>query len=212
MKPFLAALLAAGALTAGATPVLAQPGFAPGAVLPGHDFHQQLEDLQRRINDGVREGQLDRGEFDRAQGALNSIRAEEGRMRMNHGGELTDMDRGVLQQRIDELSRSIHWMRDHGPLPPPPVPVPAPGVWSLDQREAWLQERIDRGRANGSLDRREVFRAERGLQDIRRMQADLTARDGGMLNPPDRHYLEERIDQLRSTLNWMQDLPPWARP
>lgn len=218
MKPFLVALLAAAALTTGAAPTLAlalalaQPGFAPGGAIAGHDFREQIETLQQRINDGVQSGQLDRGEYDRAQGGLNAIRQEEGRMRMNHGGRLSDMDRGVLQQRIDELARSIHWMREHGAMAPPPPPAPAPGAWSLDQREAWLQERIERARANGSLNRREAFRAQRGLDDIRRTQADLVARDGGMLNGADRHYIEERLDHLRATLNWMQDQPPWTRP
>ena len=226
MKPIFAALLSASALCLAGAPALAQTfGPPPGAAMPGHDFRGQIDGLQHRIDDGVRVGQLDRGEYDRASRTLNDIRGAEMRMRMDHAGRLSDGDRAVLQQRIDQLSRSIHWMREHGPMqppamqPPPPPPQgpppPAPGDWSLDQRENWIQQSIDRGRADGSLTRREALRAQRGLDSIRRTQGDLIARDHGRLNDTDRFYLEQRLDRLRGGLHWMrqnQDVVPWARP
>ncbi len=234
MKPIFAAILTAGALSTGAlcaagAPALAQPfGPPPGPAVPGHDLREQIDGLQHRIDDGVRAGQLDHAEFDRASRTLNDIRGDEMRMRMNHDGRLSDMDRAVLQHRIDELSRSIHWMREHGPMvpapgapvPPPPRPMPMPGAplggaWSLDQREDWIQHSIDRGRDDGSLNRREAFRAQRALDDIRRMQAHLVARDHGNLTGADRLYLEQRLDRLRGGLHWMREnseAAPWARP
>ena len=38
---------------------------------------------------------------------------------------------------------------------PPPAAAPAPRGWELDRRIDWLQQRIERGRADGSLDWRE---------------------------------------------------------
>ncbi len=221
MKPLLTALLCAGALSAVTAPAMAQSYDPPvGPAMAGHDLRGQLETLEHRIQDGDRAHQLDRGEFDRATRELNNIRDTERDMRSLHNGDLNDYDRGVLQQRIDQLARSIHWMRENGPgLPPPPVvappPPPAPGGWSLDQREDWIQQRIEHARADGSLSRREAYRAMASLNDIRRMQAHLTLRDGGRLNGADRDYLQNRLDHLRQTMRWMQDndaVPPWGRP
>lgn len=220
MKATLTALLCASALGVVAAPALAQP-YPPRAVspaaVPGHDFREQLETLENRLRDGQRDGTIDRGEYDRANRELASIRDQARELRERSGGELTDMQRGMIQQRIDQLARSIHWMRendrDHmGPPPPPPAP---PGGWSLEQREDWLQQRIERGRADGSLDRREAYRAERSLRDIRAMQARLLRRDRGRLTDADRLYLEQRLDRLRDGLRWMRqnsETAPWARP
>ena len=114
MRPLIAVALCATALTC-AAPALAQDHArpAPGGVQPGHDFRAQLDALDGRVQQGIRTGQLDRGESDRATGELARIRADMDRMRVADGGRLSDMDRGRLQERLDTLARSIHWMRGH---------------------------------------------------------------------------------------------------
>lgn len=223
MRTTLAALLCVTTLGV-AAPALAQPDrpVAPvGPAMAGHDIRGQLEELERRIQDGDRQHQLDRGEFDRATRELNNIRDAERDMRFRHHGDLNDFDRGVLQQRIDQLARSIHWMRRDGPMPPPPgampppPPPPGPGQWSLDQREDWVQQSINRGRADGSLDRREYRRAQSTLNDIRSTQAYMVRRGHGRLSDADRFQLEQRIDRLRASLHWMRgngETAPWGRP
>jgi len=195
--------------------------------MAGHDLRGQLETLERRIQDGDRDRTIDRGEFDRATRELNSIRDQERDMRFRGRGDLNPGDRAILQDRIDHLARSIHWMRENGPglpppppprpgfNPPPPPPMPAPGAWSLDRRTDWIQQRISRGRADGSLSRREATRAQTELNSIRAAQARLTRRDHGVLNGPDRLYIEQRLDRLSNGLKWMRqnnDVAPWARP
>ena len=103
--------------------------------------------------------------------------------------------------------------------PPPPVvgppPPMAPGAWSLDRREDWIQQRINQGRMDGSLDRREAARAQRTLNEIRATQAQLTRRGHGRLSDTDRIYIEQRLDRLRDGLHWMRDngeRAPWMRP
>ncbi len=227
MRTAIAALLCASALGV-AAPVLAQPYGPPdrmpaGPAMAGHDLRGQLETLEHRIQDGDRSGQLDRGEFDRATRELQNIRDAERNMRARNGGELTDVNRGMLQQRIDQLARSIHWMREHGPTPPPVVtppppviapPPPGPMAWSLERREAWMQERIDRSRTDGSLSRREAYRAQRALSDIRSTQARFMRRDYGRLSDAHRAYIEQRLDRLRDSLRWMRgngETAPWAQ-
>lgn len=227
MKFLIATALCATALTS-AVPVMAQPYGqrpAPGGVQPGHGFREQLDTLEARVQDGIRAGQIDRGEFDRATRELASIRAEMERMRAATGGQLSDMDRGRLQERLDALARSIHWMRENGgpgvrPNLPPPVmssqPARPPGVeWSLERREDWLQQRISQGRADGSLNRREAYRAQMSLNDIKHTQMRMMRHAGGRLRASDRAQLEQRLDRLRDAIRWSrqndENMAPWRR-
>ena len=82
------------------------------------------------------------------------------------------------------------------------------GGWSLDRREQWVAQRIqraaDHGRLSGNEDRR--GRAELGAIGVE--QARLLAQDGGALSEPDRVYLAQRIDELNRTLRWQGENPP----
>jgi hypothetical protein len=227
MKSLIALAFCASALSA-AEPGLAQPYGPPpgsrGVVQPGHGLREQLDALEGRVQEGIRAGQIDRGEADRANRELGSIRGEMVRLRDANGHDLSDMDRGRLQERLDSLSRSIHWMRQNGPAPAPParvVTMPPPGSgqivagdWTLERREAWLQERITRGRADGSLSRREAYRAQAALNDIKAQQARMIRR-AGRLHDNARAVLEQRLDRLRDTIRWSRqtndDTPPWRR-
>jgi hypothetical protein len=116
MKLLLAGALCATALC-GAAPSLARSAGPPsaGRIQPGHALRKQLDALQKRVQDGILAGQIDRGEADRALHEVDSIRREEEGLRGRRGGTLSEMDRGRLQERQDSLGRSIHWMREHGP-------------------------------------------------------------------------------------------------
>lgn len=59
---------------------------------------QRIDWLQQRINRGVADGTLDRREARNAQLRLNALRR----------------DADVLQQRLDDLSRSLRWRRTNG--------------------------------------------------------------------------------------------------
>ncbi|HXA40229.1 MAG TPA: glycine zipper 2TM domain-containing protein [Phenylobacterium sp.] len=64
----------------------------------------------------------------------------------------------------------------------------------VDRRIDRIQERIDRGRADGSLSRRDANDAERTLSDIRRQETDL--RGDGRLSDRDNSMLQARLDRL----------------
>jgi hypothetical protein len=94
----------------------------------------------------------------------------------------------------------------------PAFAQPAPGGWDLNRRESWLQERIDRGRGDGSLDRREARRVQRQLGRIRHDQAWMRRRDGGQLTDVDRTALERRLDDLSDHIRWARhndERRPW---
>jgi hypothetical protein len=68
---------------------------------------------------------------------------------------------------------------------------PNSGFWQgapdgLQQRITWLQDRINRGIADGSLDRREARRAQLELNDLRRQADDVS----------------QRLDNLSRTIRW----------
>lgn len=68
---------------------------------------------------------------------------------------------------------------------------PNSGFWQgapdgLQQRITWLQDRINRGVADGSLDRREARRAQLELNDLRRQADDVN----------------QRLDNLSRTIRW----------
>ncbi len=96
-----------------------------------------------------------------------------------------------------------------GGPPPPPPQYDSAGFWrqapqGIRQRIDWMQARIDRSRDRGSLDPRQINYAQRELGDIRRMNEDLRARDGGHLSEPDRSYIQGRLDNLGQNLRWMR--------
>jgi hypothetical protein len=91
----------------------------------------------------------------------------------------------------------------------PPPYQPGAGDWPIDRREAWLQERITNGRANGSLSRREAYRAQSTLDDIKMTQARMMRHSGGRLRDDQREMLNQRLSRLSDMLRG--DRPPWAR-
>lgn len=229
MRTLLAVALCATALSS-AAPVMAQAYDRPpptdratGSVQPGHDFREQVDALNARVQEGIRTGRIDRGEADRANREIVSIRSEMERMRADGGGRLSDMDRGRLQERLDGLSRSIHWMAEHGSVAGPNMPpsVASPPMhgggndWSLERREDWLQQRINQGRADGTLNHRAAYRAQAGLNEVRATQARMLRMGHGRLRDRDRAFLEMRLDRVRDTIRWARqsddNMPPWRR-
>ena len=147
MKMFLAAAMAASALTAAAAPALAQPYGGPPP-------------------------------------AQNDWRDHNG------GPPATQND----------------WRdRDHGPQRPV-------DSYSLDQRMSWLQDRINRGKQDGSLDWREARRLQHGLDRIHHDVWRARRQMGGQLNDYDRQHLEARLDDLTNQIHWLRhndERRPW---
>jgi hypothetical protein len=90
-------------------------------------------------------------------------------------------------------------MYDH-----PHGPPPAAHGWDLDRRIDWMQDRINRGRADGSLDWREARRVQHELGRIRFDEHRMRAHDGGWLTDPDRAMLQDRLDRLGEQIHWMR--------
>jgi hypothetical protein len=106
----------------------------------------------------------------------------------------------------------------YGPRPmgPPGMGPPAMGSaaagWDIERRIHWLQERISRAAADGSLDRREMRRTQFQLDRIRRDAYRMRRMHGGRLWDRDRTMLEERLDRLSDSIRWMRNNQDYRRP
>jgi hypothetical protein len=97
MKTVLASLAAIAALTAAATPAAAQNyGWQP--------VNERQANLDRRIDQGVRTGQLSRREAYRLRAEFHDIARLEARYR---AGGLSARERRDLDRRFDRLSAEI---------------------------------------------------------------------------------------------------------
>jgi hypothetical protein len=117
IKRLAGPMAALAALTmVGTMPVSAQPGpngwnreaFWRGAPA---DPYQRIDFLQRRINRGITDGSLDRREARRSQNELANIRREADRLRYRHHGRLRQQDYDYIQNRLDNLSQRLRWLR-----------------------------------------------------------------------------------------------------
>ena len=72
----------------------------------------------------------------------------------------------------------------------------------IHERIDWLQQRINRGAADGSLNSREQRRVQWRLDRIRRDARWLRRRDGGRLSPGDRDMIQSQLDELSRQIRW----------
>ncbi|MBW8783382.1 MAG: hypothetical protein JF593_01885 [Novosphingobium sp.] len=95
------------------------------------------------------------------------------------------------------------------PVEPPVVVWDADAFWRGAPTPAWeriafLQQRIDNGVADHSLNRREAIHAQEDLRHIRQLATQMRARDGGTLNDTDNAYIQQRLDTLSRQIHWMR--------
>jgi hypothetical protein len=87
------------------------------------------------------------------------------------------------------------------------------GFWrgapqGIREREDWLEQRIQRGIDQGTLDRREARRATDMLRDLRTTEQRLRRRDGGRLTDRDSAYMQVRLDNLSQQIRWLNQTGP----
>ena len=107
--------------------------------------------------------------------------------------------------------------------PPQAWAGPGPGGWDRDafwrgapedpyQRIAFLQHRIDRGLADGSLDPREARRSQYQLNGIRSNADQMRYRHHGRFSPSDYQYIQGQLDQLSQRIRWSRQTAGYGAP
>jgi hypothetical protein len=82
------------------------------------------------------------------------------------------------------------------------APMAAPGNWTLRQREDWLNDKLEKSRGDGSLDRAQFDRAHRDLTDLRREEGNLRDAAHGELTDNQTAELEARLDTMAAKIKW----------
>ena len=72
------------------------------------------------------------------------------------------------------------------------------------QRIQFLQDRVNRGIANGSLDRREAYRVNGELNGVRQWIRRMHWEDMGRLSPGQRAQVQGRLDNISRQIRWMR--------
>lgn len=182
MKRTMLSLVAASALAAAIVPAAADAA-------PWMSINQRQANLDRRIDAGVRDGSLTRGEAVSLRSQFRQLVVLEDSYRRSRPG-LTLTERADLDRRFDTLSARIQVARNDRD--------PAPGGWmSINQRQANLDRRIDQGIRNGTLSRTEAYRLRAEFRDIARLETRYRA---GGLTMAERNDLDRRFNRLSAEI------------
>jgi hypothetical protein len=197
MRRFNLALVATTALTLGATAAAAQ-GWMP--------INSRQEALDRRIDTGVRNGDLTRAEAVTLRNEFNAIANLETRYRANG---LSQWERADLDARFDRLSSRIRFertdndqrgWRDQRDWYGGRDWTDNRGRWvNIEQRKIQLDNRIEQGVRSGQLTASEAARLRAEFDAIARVEYRYR-RNG--LNPRERADLDQRFDALAQQIRF----------
>jgi hypothetical protein len=92
-----------------------------------------------------------------------------------------------------------------------PTPAVSHGDWTLREREDWLNDRLDKSRVDGSLDRIEFDRAKHDLNDLRHEEDRMRDDKHGQLTDNETANLEARLDDMAAKIHWA-NMAAYTRP
>jgi hypothetical protein len=157
---------------------------AAGTRDPG--VNQRQHNQQHRIQQGVKSGELTRGETHRLEAGQRHIRREEARYKSD--GQLTRAERADLHRDQTRASRDIYRQK-HDPQDRPAAAVRDPGV---NARQHNQHDRIAQGVRSGELTKDEA----KGLRTEQRSlrQEERQYKSDGMLTKDERKDLHQDLN------------------
>lgn len=185
MKKFALMIAGLGIAAATVPAATAQAGW--------QNINQRQAQLDQRIDQGVRSGQLNRAEAARLRAEFRGIADLEIRYRRSAPG-LTVAERADLDRRFDALSRKIRAERHDGQ-------GAGNGWWNINQRQAQLDRRIDQGVRSGQLTRAEAVRLRAEFRGLVALEARYRRTAPG-LTVAERADLDRRFDVLARKIRW----------
>jgi uncharacterized membrane protein YebE (DUF533 family) len=178
--PSVKSLLVAALLLAFALPALAQ------TATPGLD--QRIAAQERRIEDGIKSGQLTPREADQLRRELHGLRAAEAKAKAD--GTLTRQERDRLNRRLGQLERDIgREKRDKERVVKGQSETPG-----LDRRIGAQERRIERGVKSGELTPAEAAKLRR--QEAKLKEAEARAKADGRVTRQERERLDRQAGRL----------------
>jgi len=157
---------------------------AAGTRDPGVNHRQQNQ--QQRIQQGVKSGELTRGETHRLAAEQSRIRREEARYKSD--GSLTRAERADLQRDLNRSSRHIYNQK-HDAQDRPPAAVRDPGV---NARQRSQHDRIAQGVRSGELTKDEAQGLRAESRSIR--QEERQYKSDGTLTRDERKDLHQDLN------------------
>ena len=110
-------VLAAAAAVALSAGVASAQDQTTAASQPKGEVNQRLENQKDRIQAGVKDGQLTKGEAALARDNDRVVHAEERADRQKNGGNLTNKEKKQLNRQLNRNSRLIHRERHNNKTP-----------------------------------------------------------------------------------------------
>jgi hypothetical protein len=149
-----------------------------------HDkFYDRIENQQRRINQGIKSGELSRKEAAMLQDNLDWIRDKYTRMKSDD--MLTMPERERLDRMLDQNGEMIRNKKQN------------PAKWlydaEIEDRISNQHKRIDRGVASGELTRREANIIQDNLKEIKGRYSRM--RRDGVLTAKEIEKLDRMLDE-----------------
>ena len=157
---------------------------AAGTRDPG--VNQRQHNQQQRIQQGVKSGELTRGETRRLETEQRHIRNEEARYKSD--GQLTRAERADLQHDLNRSSRHIYNQKHDGQTRPPAAGRD-PGV---NQRQHNQHDRIAQGVRSGELTKDEAKGLRAEQRSIR--QEERQYKSDGILTKAERTDLRQDLN------------------
>jgi hypothetical protein len=150
-------------------------------------FEKRIAELQRRIDAGVKAGQLTRDEAQQLQAALNRINKRDARYKAD--GHFTNEERIVLNQMLDSMEERIRYERND---------TDVVHREAFERRISVMKRRIEGGMKAGQLTLDEAC----GLQSMfnRIMKKDAQFRSDGVLTRQERVRLNQMITMLEERI------------
>lgn len=115
---------------------------------------------------------------------------------------------GILGALLSASAASAQYGPPPGPPHGPPPAYDRGAFWrgapdNPYQRIQFLQDRVNHGLSDGSLNRREGMRVNRELDGVRQWIHRMHWEDEGKLTPDQRGRVQGRLDQISGQIRWM---------
>lgn len=150
---------------------------------------------QDRIRDGVRDGELTRGEARTLE--WKEARVAELERRMKADGTLSPSERAKLQSELTDLSQEIYQQKHDAQVRPGAKLGTADH--GINARQHEQQERIHQGVRSGELTGREAKILE--AKEARLAHLERRLKSDGSLTPEERARLQRDLNQLSKEIN-----------
>ncbi|MGH6993994.1 MAG: hypothetical protein ACRED8_01910, partial [Caulobacteraceae bacterium] len=110
------------------------------------------------------------------------------------------------------LAPTVVRAQDAAMTPDASATNPEHGNWTLNEREHWLDSRLDMARDQGSIDHHEYNHVKHEIAGIRHEEDRMRDNHDGQLTDNETAMLETRLDTVADQIHWLHEnsfTKPW---